>query len=226
MGLFHAKKMSTQEHLDIADIRDDLVVLTNGQVSCVIETSALNFDLLDSMEQEARIGAFAAFLNAIRFPIQIVIKTQRTDIARYMKLLESYKNKITSPDVVNQVNIYQDFIRNLTQTTQILDKKFYAVIPSKNLPVVETSWIRQVFGQEKKIVNISRIVEKAKEELYPKRDQIIKNFANAGIAARQLTSDELIKLYYSVYEPDRLGLEVMNIKSEDIQAGMAGNLQA
>jgi len=105
MGIFDPKKISTQQHLDIEDIRDDLVVLKSGRVSLVIETTSLNFDLLDNAEQDARIGAFAAYLNSIRFPIQIVIRTQRTDIVKYLKLLEKYKYKTTSEAIANQVSI-------------------------------------------------------------------------------------------------------------------------
>lgn len=220
MGIFDPKQLSTQEHLDIEDIRDDLVVLRDGRVSVVIETTSLNFDLLDSREQDARIYAFAAFLNSIRFPIQIVIRTQRTDIAKYQKLLENYKNRTSSDAIKQQVSIYQDFINNLTQSTQILDKKFYTVIPSIKLPVITTSFIKQVFGRKKKIVNISDVIQKAKEELYPKRDHIIKQYGNLGVGAHQLTNDELIKLYYSVYEPDRSGFDVMQITDEDIEQNL------
>lgn len=222
MGIFDPKQLSTQAHLDIEDIRDDLVVMKDGRVSVVIETTSLNFDLLDSREQDARIYAFAAFLNSIRFPIQIVIRTQRTDIAKYQKLLENYKLRLTSEAVQQQVTIYQDFINNLTETTQILDKRFYTVIPSIKIPVINTSWIKQLFGNEKKIVNINEVLKKAKEELYPKRDHIIKQYGNLGVGAYQMTNDELIKLYYSVYEPDRSGLEVLNISDEDIEQDIVG----
>lgn len=220
MGIFDSKKISTQQHLDIEDIRDNLVILKNGKVASVIETSALNFDLLDSKEQDARIGAFAAFLNSIRFPIQIVIRTQRTDIARYMKLLERYKNSTSSDAIANQVAIYQDFITNLTQTTQILDKRFFTVIPSLKLPIVTNSWVKQLFGKPRKIVNISKLVEKAKEELTTKTDQIVKNYANLGVTAKQLKNDELIKLYYSMYEPDKSGLDYIGISEQDIDRGL------
>ncbi len=220
MGLFDAKRLSTQEHLDIEDIKDDLVVLKNGKVSLVIETTSLNFDLLDSKEQDAKIGSFAAFLNSIRFPIQIVIRTQRTDIAKYLKLLDNYKRKVTSEAIAKQVAIYQDFIHNLTEATQILDKRFYTVIPTVKLPVITTSWVKQAFGKEKRILNIQQVVHKAKDELYPKRDSIIKQYGNIGVAARQLTNDELIKLYYSVYEPDKSGLEILNIRGQDVDQGI------
>jgi len=216
MGVFDPKKMSTQQHLDIEDIRDDLVVLKNGRVSLVIETTSLNFDLLDGREQDARIGSFASLLNSIRFPIQIVIRTQRTDIGKYMKLLENYKGRISSQPIIEQVNLYQDFISNLTQTTQILAKRFYTVIPSLRLPVITTSWVKQMMGKQKQIVNVAQLVQKSKEELYPKRDHIIKQYANLGVAAKQLKNDELIKLYYSVYEPDVTGLDILNIREDDL----------
>jgi len=223
MGIFDAKKISTQEHLDIEDIREDMVILKNGRVSVVIETTSLNFDLLDGKEQDARIYSFAAFLNAILFPVQIVIRTQRTDIARYLKLLEEYKAKVPSESIQKQVSIYQEFINNLTQTTQILDKRFYVVIPSQKLPITTNSWVKQAFGKPKRIVNLSQLVNKAKEELIPKRDQIIKQFGNLGVAARQLTTDELIKLFYSVYEPDKSGIDILNIRAQDVNDELIGS---
>lgn len=223
MGVFDGRKLSTQEHLDIEDIRDDFVILKNGRVSCVIETTSINFDLLDSKEQDAKIYSFAAFLNSIRFPIQIVIRTQRTDIAKYLGLLDEYKSKITSEPIINQVSIYQEFIHNLTETTQILDKRFYTVIPSVQLPVVTTSFVKQLFGKKERIVNINQLLKKAKEELAPKRDTIIKNYGNMGIAAKQLENDELIKLFYSVYEPDKSGLEILNLRESDAETGIVSS---
>lgn len=220
MGILDAKKFSTQDHLDIEDIRDDMVVLKNGKVSVVIETTAINFDLLDSQEQDARIGSFAALLNSIRFPIQIVIRTQRTDIAKYIGLLEEYKMRAGSEAVANQVQLYQDFISNLTETTQILDKRFYTVVPSVQLPIITTGWVREIFGQKKKIINIAQLLEKAKEELVPKRDHIIKQYSNLGVQAHQLKNDELIRLYYSVYEPDQTGGESLNLNESDIEKGL------
>lgn len=220
MGIFDAKKISTQEHLDIEDIKDDLVLLKNGKVSLVLETTSLNFDLLDSREKDAKIYSFASFLNSIRFPVQIVIRTQRTDIAKYLALLDSYKKKAVSEPIARQVSIYQDFINNLTEATEILDKRFFAVIPSTRVPVVTTSWVKQLFGKSERILNVSEIINKAKEELYPKRDSMIKQFGNMGVAARQLTNDELIKLYYSVYEPDKTGLDVLNLREQDIESGI------
>lgn len=222
MGILDPKKFSTQDHLDIEDIRDNFVVLKNGRVSAVLETTAINFDLLDGAEQDARIGSFAAFLNSIRFPIQIVVKTQRTDIAKYLQLLDQYKQKITSDSLFDQVSLYQDFISNLTQTAQILDKRFFIVIPSLRMPIITTSWIKQILGKQERIINLAELVEKAKDELEPKIDSFIKLFSGIGVKATQLRNDELIRLYYSVYEPDQRGMGIKTFREEDLETGLVG----
>lgn len=224
MAFLDPRQVSTQEHLDVDDIRDDLVVLKNGKVSAVIETTSLNFDLLANNEQDARIYTFASLLNSLNFPIQIVIRTQQTDASKYLKLLEEYRNRVHSEALGNQVEIYQEFITNLTQNTVILNKRFYIVVPTITLMTVErTNPIKQILGRNEAVVNIRDIVEKAKVELMPKADHIIKELANMGLAARQMNNDELIKLYYSVYEPDKIGLEVINLRDDQLTGAVVNS---
>lgn len=221
MGIFDVKQSSTQQHLDIEDIRNDLVVLKNGQVSVVLETTSLNFDLLADREQDARIYTFAGLLNSLRFPIQIVIRTQQTDTSKYLGLLEEYKKRVASSPLQQQVEIYQSFITNLTNNTQILNKRFYAIIPTiSSVPVVKSNPLKTLFGKDQSIVNIDQLLEKAMIELQPKRDHLIKQFDNMGLLAKQLKNDELIKLYYSIYEPDKAGLEVMALNESSISGAV------
>jgi hypothetical protein len=78
-----AKRLpSTQEHLDIEDIRDDVVLLKNSNAAAVVQTSAVNFDLLSEEEQDAMIFAFASLLNSLTFPIQILIRSKRLDFGK------------------------------------------------------------------------------------------------------------------------------------------------
>ncbi len=216
MGIFDPRQVSTQDHLDIEDIREDFVILKTGIVSIVVETTSVNFDLLAGQEQDSRIFTFAGLLNSLTFPIQIVIRTQQTDISKYLVLLEDYKRKVASSPLQQQVSIYQDFIKNLTATTQILNKRFYVIVPTVTIAAVKTSSWKQIFGKEERIVNTAEVIDKAKVELAPKRDHIIKELSNMGLAARQLRNDELIKLYYSIYEPDKVGLEVLNIREDEL----------
>ena len=81
MSFLNPTIISTQDHLEIEDIRDDLVILKSGIVAMVIQTNGLNFDLLSEKEQDSKILAFAALLNSLDFQVQIVIKTDRTDFS-------------------------------------------------------------------------------------------------------------------------------------------------
>ncbi len=79
---------STQDHLGIRDIRDDLIITTQGSVAMVIQTSSINFDLLAEYEQDNKIYAFAGLLNSLNFRIQILIRTKRIDISNYIDYLK------------------------------------------------------------------------------------------------------------------------------------------
>ena len=104
---------STQEHLAFRDITDDLIVNKNGSVSMVIQTSAINFDLLAEYEQDNKIYAFAGLLNSLNFRIQILIRTKRIDITNYIDYLKEQRNKPMSEGLSKQLEIYTQFVQNL-----------------------------------------------------------------------------------------------------------------
>lgn len=215
MAFLSAAKMSTQEHLEIEDIRDDLVLLKDGRVSLVIETGAVNFDLLSEDEQDSRIKMFAGMLNSLNFQMQVVILTERSDLTSYVEKLSRFKEQQTSKPLVRQIEIYLQFIKNLTYNREVLDKRFFIVIPEVSAEVQRTSIVKQIFGKRIQITNRKAIFEKAKINLYPKRDHVFKQFKKMGIETWQLNNDQLVRLYYSMYDPDKIGsknLELVTTK--------------
>ncbi len=210
-----ANTPSTQEHLNIEDIVDNLLVLKNGMVSLVLETSALNFDLLSEEEQDARILSFANLLNGVDYPIEIAIRTVRTDVSDYVKKLEDYKNQQVSRPLVRQIEIYIQFIKNLTTRNEVLDKRFFVTIPYKGGMVPTPSFFKRLMGSKSQITEATRVIEKAKVDLYPKRDNIIRLFKKMGITARQLTNNELLMLLYDIYDPDKIGYQKVGLDIKD-----------
>ncbi len=205
MGIVKNSKMSTQDHLEIEDIRDDLILLKDGRVSLVMETGAVNFDLLSEEEQDAKIKTFAGMLNSLNFQMQIVILTERSDLTAYVEKLTAYKAQQTSKPLIRQIEIYIQFIKNLTYNREVLDKRFFIIIPEVSAEVQRTSIVKQIFGKRIQITNRKVIFEKAKINLYPKRDHVLKQFNKMGIEAWQLKNDQLVRLYYSMYDPDKIG---------------------
>ena len=108
-------RASTQEHLDIEDVRDDLVILKDGGCVLVLATTAINFGLLSEKEQDATIYAYAALLNSLTFPVQIVIRSQRKDVSAYLKLLDQELTKQTNKLLREQIQKYHLFVEEIVK---------------------------------------------------------------------------------------------------------------
>lgn len=178
---------TTQEHLDIETIQDDLVILKNGVCSFVVQASAINFGLLSEEEQDATIYAYAGLLNSLSFPIQIVIKSEKKDISGYLELLSNQEKKLKDEVLRERMRSYRSFIETTITEQNVLDKKFYVVL--SYTPVTLSG----------KVVIDQDLISRAKVDLEPKRDHVIKQLTKIGLTAQQLNSQNLIKLFHGYY---------------------------
>jgi len=196
-------KTSTQDHLDIEDVRDNIAILKDGSCCLVIQTTAVNFSLLSEGEQDAIIYAYAGLLNSLTFPIQIVIRSQKKDINSYLALLNAQRTKIKNPLLRNQLEKYYQFIQKTVQENEVLDKKFYLVIPFSSLELGISSTLKSSVKKKSGLpFDKEYILQKAKNKLIPKRDHLINQLTRIGLKTKQLTTPELIKLFFQYYNPD------------------------
>lgn len=199
---------STQDHLDIAEIKSNCVILKNGSACYVLQTTAINFDLLSMIEQDAAISSYSALLNALTFPIQITIRSKRLDISEYIEKIKEREIKEQSEKIRGQLAAYRKFIQvDLVAKEQVLDKKFYVTIPfgSFNLSLAKANpvgFLGGFFGPSKPTINIDKVLKDAVADLEPKKNFLIKEFARVGIKAKHLNTNELIKLFYDFYNSD------------------------
>lgn len=198
---------STQEHIEVKDIRDDLIVTKGGVVSMVIQTSAINFDLLAEYEQDNKIYAFAGLLNSLNFRIQILIRTRRIDITNYVEYLRSKKTDSMSEGLKKQLEIYTSFIQKLIVQNDVLDKSFYIVIPyNQGSYLPNTSIFKSKKDKEEQEeasrLQTEQLIEKAKIFLQPKRDHVLKQLGRMGLMGHQLTTKELLTEIYTIYNPE------------------------
>jgi len=196
-------KASTQDHLDVEDIRDNLVILKDGSCCLVLQSSAINFSLLSENEQDATIYAYAGLLNSLTYPIQIIIRSQKKDINSYLALLNAQKAKTRNVLLKNQLEKYHQFVQKTVQENEVLDKKFYLVIPFSSLELGIKSTLASNLKKKPGLpFDKDHILLKAKNSLIPKRDHLISQLTRLGLRARQLTTPELIKLFFQHYNPD------------------------
>jgi len=219
-----AIRASTQDHLEIEDIQEGITILKNGSSCLIIGTTAINFGLLSEKEQEATIFAYAALLNSLTFPIQIFIRSTRKDITSYLTLLAEREAKEKRQLIKEQITKYKEFIQKTVQKNNVLDKKFFLIIPMDTLelglskesvqrslpPVLATS----LFGKKKKqtpTLDKEYIIQQAKINLYPKRDHLLRQLSRLGLQAHQLDNHELIRLFYDIYNPESAGQQMADI---------------
>ena len=200
-----AIKGSTQDHLPMADVASDLVILKDGGAVLIIRVWAVNFGLLSEAEQEAIIYAYAGLLNSLNFAIQIVIRSQQKDISSYVEQLVEAEKSQTNPLLAKQIVDYRQFIVDTVKQNNVLDKKFYIAIPFSSYELGVSGSTAGILPKRKKGLPapVATIVEKARVSLVPKRDHILRQLGRLGLKAKQLTNPELIELFYDVYNHGR-----------------------
>ncbi|MFZ1720934.1 MAG: hypothetical protein WAU07_00330 [Microgenomates group bacterium] len=198
---------TTQQFLDIYDITNNVLIMKNGTTSVVITVDAMNFGLLAEEEQDGIMYAYAGLLNSLNYPIQIVIKSQTKDVTGYLHLLQEQEEKTTNRNIQRRIREYREFVANLIHDRNVLDKKFYVVIPATALELGLLSAQSVLPGsKEFDITKIEKtmIIEKALTILEPKRDHLISQFSRIGLFSKQLTTQELIQLFYVSYNPEAI----------------------
>ena len=205
---------STQEHLDIYDIQDDLTITKSGGAALVLQTTAVNFGLLSEAEQDATIFAYAGLLNSLSFPIQIVIRSKKMDISHYLDLLDQVVDRQQNPLLKDQILKYKAFIEATIKENKVLDKRFYIIIPFSPLELGLKGGM-SLTASKKPPFPKEYILDRAKTALYPKRDHLIKQLARIGLKAQQLTTQQLVELYYDIYNPATIGLQQLTAATRE-----------
>lgn len=199
---------STQSTLSIIDIKEDIVVLTNKRYRTVLQVKAINFDLLSEDEQDSIIYAYASLINSINYPIQILVKTRQLNITSYLDYLERAKQAQPSQVLKNQISSYQQFVNKLVVENNVLFKTFYVVIPFDGIQVDKSSIfdpLLNILGGSKSTVTTTyteKEFAQAREKLVQMTSDLMGQFQRIGLQVRQLTSQELVGLYYTLYNPE------------------------
>lgn len=203
---------STQNTLQIAEIRDGIVIMNDGSFRSVVMVKSINFDLMSPDEREAVEFSYQGFLNSLYFPVQIFVRSQKVDLRPYIERLDKIRSEHDNMLLALLMEDYIGFIADLSQQTNIMDKKFYVVIPY--FPVADItkaitqsknffSGLKGLFNTKQHHVTINEgDLNKAKDELRNRVQSILAGLQQCGVQGLPLDTQELIELYYDTYNPD------------------------
>jgi hypothetical protein len=204
---------STQNTLQIAEVRDGIVIMNDGSFRSVLMVKSINFDLMSAQEQEAVEYSYQGFLNSLYFPIQIFERSQKIDLQPYIDKLDKIRTEHDNMLLAYLMEDYINYIDTISQQTNIMDKKFYVVIPF--FPVIDTAnkavvqsknfltGFTDLFNKNEQHVTINEAdLEAAKTELRNRVQAALAGLLQCGIQGIPLDTQELIELYYDTYNPD------------------------
>jgi hypothetical protein len=192
---------TTQAEIPIADITNDMVLFKDGGAAIVMETTSLNFGLLSEKEQEAVVYSYAALLNSLSFSIQILVRSQRKDISNYLTYLADAANKIQNPKLTIVMNSYRAFISEIVKKKNVLGKRFFIVLPFSPLELGAKQSFSTITKSGPLPFPKSYIIKKAQVGLNPKKDHMIRQAGRLSLKLSQLTTSQLIELFYDFYNP-------------------------
>lgn len=174
-------KESARRQINIKGVRDGILQLPSDQYRAVLELSSVNFELKSEAEQDALIETYQSFLNSLSTPLQIVVRVREMDMDKYLEEFRKKSDKEESTVYKNQITNYTEFVAKLITKNKILSRHFYVVIPlqskDKNFDII-------------------------KEQLALTTDIVAKGLSRLGMHARELSSLEILDLFYSFYSPE------------------------
>jgi len=218
-------QQSTQLYLNIAEIRDNVFVLKNGGMRAILQVSSINFNLKSEQEQNAIIYAYQGFLNTLDFPVQILVRSRKLDIDTYLDSLNEKREKQTNMLLQRQTFEYIEYIKKLVEYADIMEKDFYVIVPidpfrTQSMTVFQKFWqYLHPYDNIEQIRIRHREFDDLKKKLTTRLNLVKSGLENCNLRTIQLNTQQLVELFYQVYNPITSRNEKLNdVEKYDLQA--------
>lgn len=207
--------------LGLEAIEDDVLCLAGGQYRAVLEVGSVDFALKGEVEQEALIAGYAAFLNGLTFPVQLLVRVLPIDIDSYLGELEHRARHDLPDQLAALARDHIAFVRRLARSRTLLERRFYLVVPAQGAgqPVGRSRLFRRAR-------DTALDLAAARRQLTFRCEQVARQLGRCELKVRRLTSSELLQLYYACWCPElarvqRFQRELAEYTALVVQAGPA-----
>lgn len=198
---------STQQFLDIAEIREDIVVMKDGTLRAVLLVSSINFSLKSEDEQNAIIQGYVSFLNSLDSPVQILIQSRKLNVDEYLNRLKEQEKTQTNDLLRAQIADYRQFVGELVELGEIMQKKFIVVVPHNPATAKRKGFFARMSETLSPLVSAKLREEQfrqRKKDLMVKVDSVRASLNSMSLSSAMLDTQSLIELYYSSYNPQSM----------------------
>lgn len=191
--------------IKIKNIKDGVVVLSDQRYRVILKTSAVNFGLKGEAEQDALIDAFERVLNGLSHPVQILIRTRKMDVQRYLQRLEQLEKQENQRVYKQQLERYREFIRLKVEQSRILSRRFYVVVPfdaksqQEEMSMAMKSADVQTDSDKEAVEDVE--FQLAKQQLAVLSTHLIEELQRVRIRIERMNNDEVMELFYTCFNP-------------------------
>jgi hypothetical protein len=207
---------ATQEFVPLREIRDGIVILKDGSMRALVMASSVNFARKSNDEQQGILFQFQNFINSLNFSVELFIQSRRLDIRPYLALLESRYKEQTSELLKIQTREYIGFVKSFTETTNVMTKTFYVVVPYSPpaIFIKDTKFENLIKGKssskEDKKKSETEHFEEARTQLEQRIGVVEQGLIRCGIRVAQLGTEELIEVFYKLFNPGDVNKPIIN----------------
>lgn len=194
----------SQDFVEVQSIKDGVVYLKNKGLRQVLIVSGVNFDLKSEDEQNLILGTFQNFLNSLDFAVQFFIHSRKVNVEKYLKLMGSRKEEEQNELLKIQIDEYITFIKNFVDQNAIITKTFFVVVPYDPIVIPGGSkGLMSIFSSNKSAAKAAAeaSLQENLEQLRRRAEQVITGLNQIGLRAVPLEDDDLVELYYNLYNP-------------------------
>ncbi len=205
--LMQNKAASTQRYLQFAGARDNTLILKDGGLRAVLEVSSINFNLKSEEEQNAIISSYQQFLNALTFPVQLLVRSRKLDIDTYLADMRGRMKNIENQLLKDQMAEYIEYVQKLVEYSDIMEKRFFIVVPVDPPRAQKKTLISKFMSYVNPDDTVLNILKRRgefkglKKQLDTRLEVVLTAIGNCGLKVEPLKTAEIIELFYQVYNP-------------------------
>lgn len=205
---------STQKFLKIKGIRNGFLELDDGSFKAIIMASSVNFSLMSGDEQKAMLFGYQEFLNSLEFPIQITVQSRILNINNYISKLTEAEKMQENELMKIQISSYREYIKSLVELANITTNRYYVIISYTGSP--GSAGKESAMDKVKQFINPAREAkveiesyDRAIQELNLRVSRVVQGLRSMGIRAANLNTQEVVELFYTIYNPELSGSQVL-----------------
>lgn len=195
-------KGSTQEFLEISQIREGILLLKNRTLRGVLMVSSMNFALKSAEEQDAIIYQFQSFLNSLDFSVQIVLQSRRLNITGYLDQIKAWEQEQKNELLRSQIASYYKFIKQFGEAANIMSKEFFVVVPYSPTELYGVPAPQRAFKAVPGALT-EEDFQRCKVQLWQRMESVVLGLRRLGLQAIPLNTLELTELLWRLHHPSQ-----------------------